>query len=128
VSLLIDTHALLWWLLNDRRFSARARTEIENPDNELFVSSASGWEISTKHRLGKLGLDPWSPSQLPRLLEDKGFKVLPISLAHALEAGSLPGPHGDPFDRLIIAQGRLEDLPIVTQDPAFARYDVALIW
>jgi PIN domain nuclease of toxin-antitoxin system len=128
MNLLIDTHVLLWWLLDDHRLSARARGAIMSSENSVLVSSASGWEIATKHRLGKLGLDPWKPAQLPGALADEGFVVLPISLEHAIEAGTLPGPHRDPFDRLLIAQSRLENLPIVSQDPIFAEYRTATFW
>jgi PIN domain nuclease of toxin-antitoxin system len=126
--MLLDTHALLWWLLDDERLPASARREIEEPGNEILVSSASGWEIATKHRLGKLGLEAWEPASLPSLIARNGFDVLPVSLEHALAAGALAGAHKDPFDRMLIAQSRLEGIPLVSNDAVFGSYDVRLVW
>jgi PIN domain nuclease of toxin-antitoxin system len=125
---LIDTHVLLWWLFDDHRLTALARSIIQNPANTILVSSASGWEISTKHRLGKLPQAEEAVSNLPSLLQRARMDVLPISIEHALAAGALPGPHRDPFDRMLIAQGQIEKLSIVTSDAAFKQYSVALIW
>ena len=136
--ILLDTHALLWWLLDDARLSERARGEIRDSATTVLVSSASGWEIATKHRLGKLGLRPsdaalpapssFDPRRLPELILRDRVDVLPISIEHALEAGLLPGPHRDPFDRMLVAQCRLEGLPLVTIDPVFRAFDVEVIW
>lgn len=126
--MLLDTHALLWWLLDDERLPTSARSAIEEPANEILVSSASGWEIATKHRLGKLGLKAWEPTSLPSLIARNGFDVLPVSMEHALAAGALPGPHKDPFDRMLIAQSRLEGIPLVSNDTVFGSYDVRLVW
>ena len=126
--LLLDTHVLLWWLFDDHRLTALARSIIQNPANTILVSSASGWEISTKHRLGKLPQAEEAVSKLPSLLQRARMDVLPISIEHALAAGALPGPHRDPFDRMLIAQGQIEKLPIVTSDAAFKQYSVTLIW
>lgn len=128
MKILLDTHALLWWLLDDRRLSTAAREAIADPGNQVLVSSASGFEIATKHRLGKLGIPGLEPALLPNLLQEGRFAVLPITLEHALAAGALPGPHRDPFDRMLIAQSRVEQIPIVTQDPAFATYEVQILW
>jgi PIN domain nuclease of toxin-antitoxin system len=128
VTLLLDTYALLWWVMDDPRLSATARQRIRDPKNTVLVSSASGWEITTKHRLGKLELHDWDPATLPAILQEDRMGVLAISLEHALRAGSLPGPHRDPFDRILIAQSRIEELPIVTQDPVFREYGVSVIW
>ena len=137
--LLLDTHALLWWWLNDARLPEAAQKEIRSAANVVLVSSATGWEIATKHRLGKLGLRQSTPSppreagefdprEIPELLRRDRIEVLPVSLGHALEAGLLPGPHRDPFDRMLIAQSRVEDLPVVTGDPVFGEYGVSVIW
>lgn len=126
--LLLDTHALLWWLTDDPRLSSTARNRIRDPQNAVLMSSASGWEIATKHRLGKLELEGWDPMTLPRVLERGRIETLPITLEHALRAGSLPGPHRDPFDRILIAQSSLEDVPIVTRDAVFQAYGVTVIW
>ncbi|MBI4513940.1 MAG: type II toxin-antitoxin system VapC family toxin [Gemmatimonadetes bacterium] len=125
---LLDTHVLLWWLLDDPRLSARAREVIRRAENEVLVSAASGWEIATKQRLGKLGVAGFDPAVLPAILREGRIDVLPIALEHALEAGLLRGPHRDPFDRMLIGQSLREGLPVVTQDPVFRKYRVRVIW
>jgi PIN domain nuclease of toxin-antitoxin system len=125
---LLDTHTLLWWLTNDPKLSARAFEIIQAPHNAILVSSASGWEIATKYRLGKLPHAADAATRLPQLLHKARMETLPMTMEHALAAGALPGPHRDPFDRMLIAQGQIEDLPIVTSDPAFAHYSVELAW
>ena len=124
---LIDTHILLWWFFDDPKLSGTVREIIKNPENHILVSSASGWEIATKHRLGKLPHAGEAVERLPELIRKARLDVLPITLEHALRAGNLPGPHNDPFDRMIIAQGQLEELPIITSDTAFQNYDVTTI-
>jgi PIN domain nuclease of toxin-antitoxin system len=128
VRVLLDTHALLWWLFDDPKLPKAARDVIKRPDNEVLVSSASAWEIATKHRLGKLPEAEEAARDLPRLLWVARLEVLPITLEHALLAGALPGPHRDPFDRMLIAQAQLEKMPVVTADPAFKRYGIELVW
>jgi PIN domain nuclease of toxin-antitoxin system len=125
---LLDTHVLLWWLFDDPKLSNPARDVIRAPENIIIVSSASGWEIATKSRLGKLPHAGNITNSLPSLLQKARIKVLSVSMAHALAAGALPGPHRDPFDRMLIAQGQIEQLPIVTSDRAFKKYPVNLIW
>lgn len=126
--MLLDTHTLLWWLFDDPRLSARARKTIATADNEALVSSASAWEISTKHRLGKLPGAGDVPTRLPAYLRKARMSVLSISLEHAMAAGALPGPHKDPFDRMLIAQAQLEKLAIITNDPAFTDYGIRIRW
>lgn len=125
---LLDTHVLLWWLFDDPKLSSLARDIIRAPENMIIVSSASGWEIATKSRLGKLPQAGDITNKLPSLLQKARIKVLSITMIHALAAGALPGPHRDPFDRMLIAQGQIEQLPIVTSDRAFKKYPVDLIW
>ena len=125
---LLDTHVLLWWLFDDPMLSATAHSVIQAPDNRILVSSASGWEIATKHRLGRLPHAGEAAHNLPSLLRKLRMDVLSITVEHALAAGALPGPHRDPFDRMLIAQGQIEGLPIVTSDPAFKQYPVTLVW
>ena len=125
---LLDTHVLLWWLFDDPKLSSQAREVIRAPENIIIVSSASGWEITTKSRLGKLPYAGDIIGNLPSLLQKARIKALSISMAHALAAGALPGPHRDPFDRMLIAQSQIEQLPIVTSDRAFKKYPVELIW
>lgn len=125
---LIDTHVLLWWLFDDPRLSSRAHGIIRSPDSTILVSSASGWEIATKFRLGRLPHAEEAVRKLPALLKRLRMEVLPITMEHSLAAGALPGPHRDPFDRMLIAQAGLEGLTIVTSDVAFAPYPVTCVW
>jgi PIN domain nuclease of toxin-antitoxin system len=128
VNLLLDTHVLIWWLGSLPMLSADAHDALADPDNEVFVSSASAFEIATKYRLGKLPVAAALVDGLDEHLRREGFKPVAISLPHALAAGRLPGPHKDPFDRLLIAQARLEGFTVVTSDPIFQRYRVPVLW
>ncbi len=125
---LLDTHTLLWWLDGDRRLSLQARRYIQKEDNAVLVSAASAWEIATKVRLGKLPGAVEVAANLPAILTEQGFESLAISVAHALRAGSLPGPHRDPFDRMLIAQAQAEDLPLVSNEQVFDSYGLRRIW
>lgn len=125
---LLDTHALLWWLFDDRRLSRRAREVIEDGANAVLVSAASAWEIMTKHHLGKLPHAGAVTRDLPGAVRRAGFEPLAISLDHAVEAGRLASPHRDPFDRMLAAQARLEGLPLITDDRAFSALSVSTLW
>lgn len=125
---LLDTHTLLWWLTNDPKLSNKARQTIANRQNEIFVSSASAWEIATKHRLGKMKGMEEVAAHLPFYVQKTDFSILEISFEHAQTAGSLPGPHHDPFDRMLIAQSILENLPIITIDGVFEEYRARVVW
>lgn len=126
--LLLDTHALLWWLAGDERLSATARQAISSEDNEIFVSAASAWEVSTKHRLGKLpGAGPLAVD-FAREVRQQGFSELPISLAHGQVAGALPGEHRDPFGRMLIAQAREEKMALVSNENMFDSFGVQRVW
>lgn len=126
--LLLDTHALLWWLFDDPRLSDVARENIAAPENKVWVSAASAWEIATKARLGKLPEAGDVAEKLPVYLRRARFLELPVTVAHALKAGGLPGPHRDPFDRMFIAQSFLSGFPVVTIDPVFRDYGVVTLW
>ena len=126
--LLLDTHALLWWLFDDLKLSSVARSAIADPQNEVVVSAASAWEIATKHRLGRLPEAGDLAAYLPDYLRRARLSVLSISLEHAMAAGALPGPHRDPFDRMIVAQAQVEDLVVATADRVFRDYGVAVVW
>jgi PIN domain nuclease of toxin-antitoxin system len=128
VNILLDTHALLWWLFDDARLPPSCRARIASPDNRVFVSAASAWEISTKHRLGKLPEAGDVPTDLPRYLRTARFTPLDVAVEHALDAGALPGPHRDPFDRMLIAVARREHLRVATIDPVFREYGVPVVW
>lgn len=119
--ILVDTHILLWALADDPRFTLRMRAALQDTDLRFF-SAASIWEIEIKRALGKL----WFDGDILDIAPRTGFAPLAITWDHAAEAGRLPPHHADPFDRLLIAQGRIEHLPILTADRQFAAYDVAL--
>lgn len=127
MKLLLDTHALLWWWLDDPQLSVAAREAIASPANTVLVSSASSWEIATKQRGGKLGL-PQATERFSELVAADGFVVLPISVAHALRAGSHPAAHRDPFDRMLAAQAEIEAACLVTNDPAMAAFSCVTLW
>ena len=126
--LLLDTHALVWWWTDDPRLPARARTMIADPGTIVYVSAVSAWEITTKHRVGKWPEVERLIAEYTSLLRRSRFHPLAISMEHAHRAGGLPGPHRDPFDRMLIAQGGLESLPIVTTDAVFSSYGSEVIW
>ena len=128
MKLLLDTHALLWFIGNDPQLSAPARQNIENPAHEKFVSAASLWEIAVKLSLKKLKLPRPFGEIFPRQLEVNGFEMLPVSCAQLNRLVELPFHHRDPFDRMLIAQAIAEDLIIVTRDPEFSKYPAKILW
>ena len=125
---LVDTHALLWWLTDDPALSPIARRVIAASSNSVFVSAASAWEISTKFRLGKLPGAEDLLADFSGYLARERFEPLPISFEHAIEAGLLPGPHKDPFDRVLAVQSRIQNLPIISNDAVFDSYAVRRLW
>lgn len=125
--LLLDTQAWLWMVSAPEKLSERSRETLENPDHELFLSSASAWEIAIKYATGKLRLEEPVDRFVPSRATIFQTSSLPILQAHAVRAGALPRHHRDPFDRMLVAQGQIEDLPIMTSDPVFKRYDVQII-
>ena len=126
--LLLDTHTLLWWLDGDRRLPRQARAVIAAPTNDIRVSAASAWEITTKARLGKLPGALDVASDVAGAVAGQGFLAIEITIVHAQRAGSLPGPHRDPFDRMLAAQALAEHLPIVSNDDVFDAFGVRRIW
>lgn len=126
--LLIDTHALLWWLTDDPALPASARKHLLRVGNTALVSSASAWEIATKFRIGKLPDAGDLLADFAGYLVRERFESLPISTDHAARAGLLPGPHKDPFDRMLIAQAQAENIPILSNDAAFDTYGVRRLW
>lgn len=127
MNLLLDTHALLWWLLDSSDLPQSARRSIERA-TLVYVSSVSVLEIAIKQRSGKLGELQLSAAELPALIEQSQFTPLPVTLAHAAAVAALPEHHRDPFDHLLIAQAQVEKLTIVTSDPQFVRYGVRTKW
>ena len=119
--LLLDTHALIWW---DEGHLPRAATKAVQDALEVWVSAASAWEIAIKSALGKIAVR----GSVAEAVADYGFSALPITIAHAEAVRTLPPGHKDPFDRLLIAQAQIEDLTILTHDPAFRAYAVAVSW
>jgi PIN domain nuclease of toxin-antitoxin system len=128
VRLLLDTHAFIWWVEGNSRMSRRARTAIGRADNEIYVSAVSAWEIATKFRLGKWsGIDTVA-TDVSASIANQGFSGLAISPQHGQLAGSLPLPHKDPFDRMLIAQSILERMPLVSIEGIFDTYGVERLW
>lgn len=125
---LLDTHALLWWLDGDKRLPPRMRRLIQGSKEDVLVSAVSVWEITTKARLGKLPKASDVAADVPACVVEQGFVGLPIGLDHAQAAGQLPEIHRDPFDRLLAAQAQLERLPIISTDDIFDRYGVRRLW
>ncbi len=127
-SLLLDTHALLWWLVEPEKLSTLALAAINDPAATIFVSAASGWELATKGRLGKLPGAERLLQDLPSLLQQQGFQSLAVQLHHGVHAGAYRQAHRDPFDRLLAAQAELEGLQLVSLDPALAAFPCRVLW
>lgn len=123
MNLLLDTHALLWWLGDSPRLGRKARGQMSDPHARVFISAATAWEIAHKQATGKLSVD-WD---IRAEVAEEGFHELPIRFDHVAEAASLPRHHSDPFDRILVAQARTEGLWLVTADAAVQRYDVPWI-
>ena len=128
MKVLLDTHALLWWLFNDPKLSSTPRGLLADPDNLVLVSSASAWEICTKHRIGKLPAASQLVLDIGGWVSRAGFTELPVTIRHAQKAGNWPHDHRDPFDRMLAAQSVLEDVPIVSRDTTLASFGAQLIW
>ena len=125
---LLDTHTFLWWITDDASLSRRAREIIGDGNNVLFLSTASAWEIAIKVDLGILTL-PGRPERfIPEQLALNAIDSLPVHLSHALHVYDLPNLHRDPFDRMLVAQSQLEDLPLLSADPRLAQYAIDILW
>lgn len=128
VRLLLDTHAFLWFITRDPKLSATASQAIASGANEVLLSVASVWEITIKVSRGRLPLPVLLDTFIPEQLRINRISLLPVELRHTFAVGRLPLHHGDPFDRLLIAQAMVEALPITSADEVFARYPVHRIW
>ena len=114
--LLLDTHAFLWWVLNDRRLSLAAAQALANAGNDVLISAASAWEIATKHRIGKLPESEGLVENMAEKIALEGFEELPIGVDDAIRAGQLPAHHNDPFDRMLIAQALARNIPLISNE------------
>ncbi len=125
---LLDTHTLIWWMTTDGHLSKPARLLIEQKENISLVSAVSAWEIATKVRLGRLPAAADLVQNFVADLERERIEILPVDAEHGIRAGLLPGPHRDPFDRMLIAQALAENVPIVSNDRALDGYGVRRLW
>jgi PIN domain nuclease of toxin-antitoxin system len=123
MALLLDTHVVLWWLVDAPGLSADVKETLDH-EPDVYLSAATVWEIAIKHALGKLA----GPDDLPEQVRDSGFRALPVADRHAIVAGRLPPHHRDPFDRMLVAQAQVEGLTLVTRDPDIQKYDVPLLY
>jgi PIN domain nuclease of toxin-antitoxin system len=117
--LLLDTHIVIWWAAGSSRLSSAARALIAAPDAELFVSAASWWELAIKRAIGRIDVDT---AELRRALEQRAVRLLDVTFDHAEAAASLPAHHGDPFDRMLVAQSVCEGLRLLTRDERLSAY------
>lgn len=128
MKLLVDTHTFLWSISEPERLSQPALEAIQDLDNERFLSIASVWEYAIKTSLGRLKTEGGPDAALNTFMTKTRARLLPIDLTHALAVHKLPHHHGDPFDRLLVAQAQLEDLTLVSIDRELSNYDVAILW
>jgi PIN domain nuclease of toxin-antitoxin system len=126
--LLLDSNALIWMVYAPERLSAKARAALQSEANELWVSDAAIWEISNKMRRGRLPNAGSSVMYILAEMEVRGVNRLPIELSHILAGEDLPFHHSDPFDRMMIAQGQIEEMTLVSADGEFAKYSAKLLW
>ncbi len=124
MKLLLDSHVLLWWLAGDPLLGPKVRDTVADPQGLVFVSAVSVWEIGIKQALGKLH----APEALSGVIREEGFNGLAISVAHAELAAALPRHHRDPFDRMLVAQARIEHLTLVTHDRRLEPYGGDILW
>ena len=122
MNLLLDTHVVIWWLTDDPTLSDEIKSALDQ-EPDVYVSSATIWEVALKQAIGKLA----EPTDLPERIRDSGFRELPITSEHAIVAGRLPLIHRDPFDRMLVAQARCAGLTLVTRDPDIHKYEVSLL-
>ncbi|MCE2464108.1 MAG: type II toxin-antitoxin system VapC family toxin [Dehalococcoidia bacterium] len=128
MQLLLDTHALIWWLIGSARLRTGVRHAIADETNDKLISAASAWEITTKHRAGRLPEADEFVSNIREAIAGEGFEELSITVDDAARAGALPGPLRDPFDRMLIAQAQSRNLVFISNEPLFDRYGVRRLW
>jgi PIN domain nuclease of toxin-antitoxin system len=125
---LCDTHALLFWLLDSKELSKKAKIVLSNPEHQILVSAASIWEIATKVRIGKLPEAAKFAKSPSDWIQKAKFDELPISVRHAQRAGFYAAKHADPFDRMLAAQSEIEKIPLLTRDAALSAFDIERVW
>ncbi len=128
MTFLLDTHVFLWMLTTPRRLGEAARAVVESADAALVLSAASVWEIAIKHGLGRLPLPEPAATYVPTAMRRSGVTPLPVTVEHVLGVADLPRHHGDPFDRLLVAQAQLDGLTVITADPQLTAYDVPVLF
>ena len=128
MQLLLDTHAFLWWVINDERLSQAARQAIADEENDVLISAASAWKITPKHRIGKLPAAEVLADDMVGKIALEGFGELSVSVDDAARAGALPGPLRDPFDRMLIAQALSRNHIVVSNESLFDLYGVRRLW
>lgn len=125
---ILDTRTFLWWITDSELLGRKARQILRDPENELYLSAASGWEIAIKMRLGRITISGELESVIPEQMATNAILGLPIHMSHALRTYRLPRHHRDPFDRILVAQAMVEDMPIITRDKAIKQYEVQTYW
>jgi PIN domain nuclease of toxin-antitoxin system len=128
VNLLLDTHALAWWLLDDSRLSTRVAGLLAGAGTNVFVSAVSAYEAALKHRLGKWPEIGPLAGAFEQIVAAEGFKLLPVTGRHAARAGFFSAPHRDPFDRILAAQAEIEELTLATNDRRFPDFGTPTVW
>ena len=128
MNLLLDTHAFLWFIAGNSSLSRKARAAIEDENNRLLLSVASLWEIAIKVSLGKIKLSEPFGTLIPEQLTANGIDLLDISVEHAALVATMPFHHRDPFDRLIAAQARVENITLISTDEVFEVYEIVRLW
>ena len=125
---LLDTHAFLWFVLDDQRISAKAKLIIEDSKNKIYFSAASAWEIAIKTELARLKIKGDLDSFIIEQLSTNSFVPLSITISHCLYTKRLPQVHKDPFDRILIAQSKLENLQLISKDKKIREYNITTVW
>ena len=124
MNILLDTHSFLWWQEQSKKLKPHVQYLIANPENTVYISTASIWELAIKASLGKIKI----PKDVKSAISTNHFLILPVSIDHALAVQHLPKHHTDPFDRMLVAQAIVENLTIVSRDEELKRYDVQVAW
>jgi len=127
MNLLVDTHALIWFITDNNKLPINTKKFIESNDNDCYVSIATFWEIGIKNSIGRLDLNS-DLQKIFQLIEESGFDILPITTNHILQNADLELYHQDPFDRIIIAQAIVEKMTIITKDTQFKNYNIPIVW